>query len=498
MSRKFYITTTLPYVNADPHIGFGLEIVQADVIARWHRLRGDEVVFNTGTDEHGQKIWKAATDAGMEPQAYCDVYAAKFADLREALNLSYTHFIRTTDSHHVQAAQQFWVRCRDAGDIYKRQYQVKYCVGCELEKTDSELVDGHCPVHPKFEIELRDEENYFFRWSKYQQALLDYYEAHPDFVVPVAKYHEIKNFVAAGLQDFSVSRLKSKMPWGVAVPDDPEHVMYVWFDALANYITTLGWPEDEKNFSAFWPGVQVAGKDNLRQQSAMWQGMLLSAGLPLSKQIFIHGFFTIDGQKISKSLGNVINPIDLTRKYSIDAVRYFLLREVPSGEDGDFSIKRLEERYESDLANGIGNLTARVITLATKMEVSACNGDTGLWQAKSRKVWEWYETAVKEFRFHDALTSVWTFISSCDEYIENKQPWKLKGEEAEQVIGELLESLRHIAWWLWPAMPTTAERIFEQLGILEESRKQTLDEAKKWGSATFKVQKGQVLFPRLV
>ncbi|MDO8581607.1 MAG: class I tRNA ligase family protein [bacterium] len=509
MQKKFYITTTLPYVNADPHIGFGLEIVQADVIARYHRMCGDEVIFNTGTDEHGQKIWKAATDAKMDTQAYCDLYAAKFAELKAALNLSYTHFIRTTDAHHVKAAQAFWLRCREAGDIYKKQYQVKYCVGCELEKTDSELGDDRCPLHPKLAIEFRDEENYFFRWSKYQQPLLDYYAAHPDFVLPEGRYQEIKNFVSSGLQDFSISRLKTKMPWGIAVPDDPAHVMYVWFDALINYIATLGWPEDEGTFKTFWPGVQIAGKDNLRQQSAMWQGMLLSAGLPLSQQILIHGFFTVDGQKISKSLGNVINPIELTQKYSIDAVRYFFLREIPFGEDGDFSIARLGERYNSDLANGVGNLTARVVTLAAKVTEGHPESfdfaqdklrrgiSHSLLEEKSKATWGIYEKAINEFRFHDALAAVWDFIKTCDGYIEEKKPWALKGEEAAAVIAPLLESLRAIAWWLWPVMPTTAEGIFTQLGILEEAKKQSLDTAKKWGGTVFHSVKGNSLFPRL-
>src|SRR3989338_312621 len=365
MSR-FYLTTTLPYVNADPHIGFALEIVQADALVRYRRLLGDEVIFNTGTDEHGQKIYTQALEAKKDVKAYCDEYAARFDGLKATLNLTYTRFIRTTDEHHVEAAQEFWRRCDKAGDIYKKTYQVKYCVGCELEKTDSELVEGRCPVHPKMTLELIDEENYFFRWSKYQQVLLDHYEKHPDFVVPDNRLLEIKNFVAGGLQDFSISRLASKMPWGIPVPGDESQVMYVWFDALVNYISTLGWPKDETNFKAFWPGVQVAGKDNLRQQSAMWQGMLLSAGLPMSKQIFIHGFITAEGQKMSKSLGNVVNPYDLVAQYGTDAVRYFLLGGLPSYEDGDFSKKHFEETYTAKLVNGVGNLAARTATMLEK------------------------------------------------------------------------------------------------------------------------------------
>ena len=315
MTRKFYITTTLPYVNADPHIGFALEIIQADVVARYQASLGKEVFFNTGSDEHGLKICRKAQEEKMDPQAYCDIYAKKFDDLKNALNLSYNNFIRTTDEHHIKAAQEFWRLCDANGDIYKKKYRVKYCVGCELEKTESELKDERCPSHQNLELEIIEEENYFLKYSKYQKPLLDLYNKNPDFVVPESKNREIKEFTKRGLEDFSISRLKEKMPWGVPVPGDDKHVMYVWFDALVNYISCLGWPENKKNFKAFWPGLQVAGKDNLRQQSSMWQAMLLSAGLPSSNQIFIHGHILANGQKMSKSLGNVVNPFDMVKKY---------------------------------------------------------------------------------------------------------------------------------------------------------------------------------------
>ncbi|HVY67898.1 MAG TPA: methionine--tRNA ligase, partial [Patescibacteria group bacterium] len=294
MPGKFYITTTLPYVNAKPHMGHAQEFVYADVIARYQRgILGKDVIFNTGTDEHGQKIYDKAREEGKEPQAYADEYAAKFGGLKQALNLSYNRFIRTTDPHHVAAAQEFWRRCLKRGDIEKQNYRIKYCVGCELEKTDSDLDEnGRCPLHPNLELEIREEENYFFKFSKYQQPLLELYQAHPDFVVPDFRFREIQEFVKRGLQDFSISRLAAKMPWGIPVPGDDKHVMYVWFDALINYISTLGWPEDSgertgpsaeqagsalstQRYSDFWPGIQIAGKDNLRQQSAMWQAMLM-------------------------------------------------------------------------------------------------------------------------------------------------------------------------------------------------------------------------------
>jgi methionyl-tRNA synthetase len=456
---NYYITTTLPYVNADPHIGFALEIIQADALARYHRLQGDEVIFNTGTDEHGQKIYKKALELGVDPKAYCDEYAAKFHDLRELLNLTYTHFIRTTDEKHVAAAQEFWKRCDAAGDIYKKQYQTKYCVGCELEKTDSDLVDGKCPIHPKMEIELRDEENYFFRWSKYEKILLDYYAAHPDFVVPKEKFNEIKNFVKGGLNDFSISRLKEKMPWGIAVPGDDAHVMYVWFDALVNYISTLDWPA-KGNFEKFWPGVQVAGIDNLRQQSAMWQGMLLSAGLPMSQQIFIHSFITVNGQKMSKSLGNVIDPKTLVDKYGVDAVRYFLLREMPNGSDGDYSEGRMEERY-NELANNLGNLAGRVAAMANK----SFEGKVGEVAFDSKELDQTLASAMGEYNFKHYLDTVWTVIDAANLKIDVEAPFKLVKtdvEAAKKSLAELSAMIRWVATALAPIIPATSEEILKR------------------------------------
>lgn len=459
MPSRYYITTTLPYVNADPHIGFALEIVQADMLARVHRLKGEEVIFNTGTDEHGQKIYKKALEAGVDPKAYCDEYAAKFHELKDLLNLSYTHFIRTTDDKHVAAAQEFWKRCDASGDIYKKQYQTKYCVGCELEKTESELVEGKCPIHPKMEIELRDEENYFFRWSKYQQPLLDYYAAHPDFVMPEAKFNEIKNFVKAGLNDFSISRLKDKMPWGIAVPGDEAHVMYVWFDALVNYISTLDWPQ-AGDFEKFWPGVQVAGIDNLRQQSAMWQGMLLSAGLPMSKQIFIHSFITVDGQKMSKSLGNVIDPKTLVATYGVDAVRYYLLREMPYGTDGDYSAARMEERY-AELANGLGNLMGRVAAMANKY----FDGQVDNLPYEPQELYVQLDEALKVYDFKGYIDAVWNVVTEANEKIQREEPFKLaktNPEAAKKSLSELAGMIRFIGQALTPVIPTTAEEILRR------------------------------------
>ncbi len=440
MPKKFYITTTLPYVNADPHIGFALEIIQADVIARYNGSRGYEVFFNTGVDEHGLKIFRKAQESNLDPQEYCNIFAKKFDDLKRALNLSYNNFIRTTDPHHIKAAQEFWNLCLKSGDIYKKIYKVKYCVGCELEKTDSELVDGKCPIHPNLQLEIIDEENYFFRYSRYQKELLDFYEENPNFVIPEKRYNEIKGFTRKGLEDFSISRLKEKMPWGIEVPDDDKQVMYVWFDALVNYISCLGWPEDKKKFKEFWPGLQVAGKDNLRQQSSMWQAMLLSAGLPASKQIFIHGFITANGQKMSKSLGNVINPVELVNKYGTDALRYYLLRELAPAEDGDFTYEKFEQRYNSDLAGGIGNLVARTLGIAGKLEIKKSK-PTKKTTDKVKKEKMNYESEIESFKFNEALASVWEIISYCDKYINEEKLWETKNP---QVVNDLFFAIKEI------------------------------------------------------
>jgi len=460
MAKKapFYITTTLPYVNAEPHLGFALEIIQADVIARHYKGLGHEVVFNTGTDEHGVKIFRKAEEQKKDPQAYVDEYAAKFHILKDTFNLSYTDFIRTTDAKHKAAAQEFWMRCFKNGDIYKKQYQVKYCVGCELEKTDSELVDGKCPIHPKYEIELIDEENYFFKFSKYQQPLLDLYANQPDFVQPSYRLTEIRNFVAAGLQDFSISRLKSKMPWGVQVPNDPDHVMYVWFDALVNYISTLDWPQNEQRFKAFWPGIQVAGKDNLRQQSAMWQAMLMSAQLPTSKHIFIHGFITVDGQKMSKSTGNVIDPIALAKQYGQDAVRYFLLREFPFDSDGDFSHKRMAERYTADLANDLGNLASRV----SNMVAQYCEGRVEALESKHAGLTKAVCADTETFKFEQALNKIWSIVVDANQTIDREKPWTLAKTDimkTKVVLTALVADIRLVATLLQPFMPATAQAL---------------------------------------
>ena len=464
--ENFYITTTLPYVNAAPHMGFALEIVQADVIARSKRLLGCDVFFNTGTDEHGLKIYKKAQEEGKSAQDYTDEYAKRFDALKNALNLSYDAFIRTTDAHHISAAQEFWNRCLKNGDIYKKNYKIKYCVGCELEKMESELTNGKCPEHPNMELETLEEENYFFRFSKYQGKLLELYEKFPNFVVPNFRFNEIKSFVKNGLNDFSISRLKSKMPWGVDVPNDSEHVMYVWFDALINYISTLGWPEDQKKFEKFWPGVQVAGKDNLRQQSAMWQAMLMSAGLPTSRQIIIHGFIiTESGDKISKSAGNIVDPLYYVKEYGTDAVRYYLCRHVHPFEDTSFSADKFKEAYNANLANGLGNLVSRIMKMYIDYEVEADFGKfKNVWELDPDSELKEYKNYFEKFEFNKALDIVWSEIGKLDAKITETQPFKLiktDKKKAKEITAELVFDLYKIAKLLKPVMPDTADKIIK-------------------------------------
>ncbi|NNM83864.1 methionine--tRNA ligase [Candidatus Parcubacteria bacterium] len=462
--RARYLTTTLPYINADPHLGHALEFIEADAFARAARLAGDDVFLNIGTDEHGAKIAQKAKQEGKDPQAYADEYAARFQAFADRLDISYDSFIRTTDVRHIAAAQEFWKRCEAAGDIYKAAYEIKYCIGCELEKTDSELVDGRCPLHPNLEIEIRNEENYYFRFSNYQNALLERYVAQPSFVVPEERLHEIKAFATAGLKDFSISRRKEKLSWGVPVPGDNEHVMYVWFDALVNYVSAIGWPQDEGKFKKWWPVTQFAGKDNLRQQSAMWQAMLLSAGLPFSEQVFIHGFITSGGQKMSKSLGNVINPLELVETYGTDAVRYLLLRHVSPTEDSDLTLDAIHDHYVAHLTNGLGNLVARVMKLAEQYLSVPVTMKKSLYTSTIFKL-------VERFEFNAVMDQIWQRIQDLDQRITREEPFKIVKTDlkrGQDLIAELVVGLQSIAEELSSFMPSTSTKI---LRAIRENKK---------------------------
>jgi methionyl-tRNA synthetase len=469
MKKPFYITTTLPYVNNDPHVGFAMEIIRADVIARSKALEGFDVFFNTGTDEHGSKLYQAAEKEGIPVQEYVDRYAESFKGLVSLLGISSdVHFIRTTDAHHISAAQAFWNKVSDNGYIYKKNYQAKYCVGCELEKTDSELNDeGRCPIHPDRELELINEENYFFAYSKLEEKLRALYELTPDFVIPDFRFNEMKAFLSRGLQDFSISRLKEKMPWGIPVPGDESHVMYVWFDALTNYISTLGWPENTDQFETYWKNgtpVQYCGKDNTRQQSSMWQAMLLAADLPSSRHIVVNGFINSGGQKMSKSLGNVINPYDIVAIFSgpagdlgSDVLRYYLLRHMNSFEDSDMTMESINEAYQANLANGLGNLVSRIMTLSE----AHCDAWEGL---PTTELDVPIKETVDRFDLQAAMNIIWEAIGKLDARIALERPFSVVKEDPEEgkiMITSLVQSLYTIAEKLTPFLPKTSTRIIE-------------------------------------
>ncbi len=456
--KPFYITTTLPYVNAPLHIGHALELVRADAIARYKKLSGFEVFFNTGTDEHGQKIYENAKAIGITPQEFVDRGFATFKEQIKMFGISDdVHFIRTTDQYHIRAAQEFWQKVADNGYIYKKNYQTKYCVGCESEKTNSELDEnGECPLHPGRQLELIDEENYFFKYSEFGEKILDLYEKNPDFIVPDFRFNEMKAFAERGLQDFSISRLKEKMPWGIPVPGDDKHVMYVWFDALVNYISTLGWPDDEENFTRFWVNgtpTQYCGKDNTRFQGVMWQAMLLAAGLPNSHQIVVNGFVTADGGvKMSKTLGNVVDPREVVAEYGTDALRFFLLSEISNFEDSPFTMERFKAVYNAKLANGIGNLTSRILKMAT------ANLDVFPEIDEQKLPSDWHK-AMNSFDIKTACEIIFRYAGELDALIQEKEPFKLAKTDPDtgkSIIADLVVKLFYIARMLQPILPSTS------------------------------------------
>lgn len=454
MSEKTprYITTTLPYVNADPHIGFALELIQADVLARYWRLLGHEVFFNTGTDEHGQKIAQKADAEGQDRQSYVDHYAGEFNRLKDALNASFDAFIRTTDEKHKAAAQAIWRRCAERGDIYKKSYTGLYCVGCELFYKESELDENQCCLIHGKPVEAVEEENYFFRLSHYADQLTSLL-SDESRTLPEWQRKWALDFVKGGLDDLSISRQKSRMDWGVPVPGDEDHVMYVWFDALTNYISTLGWPDDaEGNFQKYWidgETLQVAGKDQVRFQSIIFQAMLLSAELPTTDRIVYHGFINSGGQKMSKSLGNVISPYELVERYGTDATRYILLRHVHPTEDSDLTWEKMDEYYTANLVNGLGNLTARIMKMCEQHlepeEFAPLDAAT--------------LDAPDMLDFQKAMDHIWSLVQRLDERITETEPFKLiktDPEAAKVILRDLRRDLLHIGRLLLPCLPATS------------------------------------------
>lgn len=485
--KKFYITTAIDYVNGPPHIGHAVQKVWADVLARFHRAKGRRVWFLTGTDEHGVNVVRTAERLGKTPQELADENAVRFRGMQEALNLSWDDFIRTSDrARHWPGAVLMWRKLALRGDIYKKRYQGLYCSGHEAFVTAKDLVDGKCALHGR-EPELIDEENYFFRLSRYTDPIREVIENETMRVHPKGRKNEILALLHEGLEDVSFSRpAKSIASWGISVPDDPDQIQYVWCDALTNYLSAIGYGRNEE-WQEWWPAdLHVLGKDNLRFHAAIWPGMLMSACLPLPKMVFVHGFITVDGQKMSKTLGNVIDPFELVKQYDTDPVRYYFAKAVSTWEDGDFSHEKMVQLYNGDLANGLGNLVARVATLGEKVEDTTFDPTHDLDDVTRDicvKVREEYEAFMDDIRLHEAIAKVWTLVTFADRYINEAKPWAVPDEaEVRHVLVNLGYVISVITELIGPFLPDTAEKVRAQIFC---------------DSSECVFKKGDSLFPRL-
>ncbi len=508
--KKFYLTTAIDYPSGPPHIGHAYEKIFGDCVTRWHRMRGEDVFFLTGTDEHGQKIEKYASAAGKEPQVFVDEMTAKFKELCEKLNVSNDGFIRTTEARHREVCQAIFQRILDKGEIYKGKYEGLYCVDCEAFYMEKDLAGGKCPVHER-DVEKIEEESYFFKMSKYQDLLMKHFEENETFVQPETRKNEIINRIKGGVKDLCISR--STFGWGVPVPKDNKHIIYVWVDALLNYISGIGYPGEE--FGKYWPAdVHLIGKDILWQHAVIWPSILLAAGIELPNQLFVHGFVNVAGEKLSKSKGVKVDPLGLVGKFGADSLRYFLIREIPYGEDGNFSEDALIRRLNNELANDLGNLLNRTLTMIenffsgkvpAKSEFHDVDSDL---MAVGRAAIDESGEHIESLHLGEALAAIWKLVSRANKYIEENVPWKLAKEDSERlgtVLYQIAESLRLVAILIFPFMPETSSKIWAQLGMEAEIVGATfmtpgeLEQELTWGKIKpgQKVNKGEHLFRKI-